>query len=366
MKKTIIYIIGLVMIMYVMIMYDVPYLYTIFWCAVVLWCLCLIQVLFSARQLEVMFEQESFIYTQGDKMKVTVLIKNKMLFPITHIRIKIKYRNNFDEKTMYQMVKVRIDGKSTLKVEIAPFFHYCGLVEAEIGPVYISDYIGLIETAAKGMSKALIYVMPALTSPVDIVDSRKGHTAPDSDSYSTESSGDDPSEVFDVRPYRPGDRLQRIHWKLTARADDFMVKEFSRPEKDSIILFLDFFLESGKVGVVQAMSRVVETAAAVSGGLIQKKYGHWLVWYDQNMRICRCLILQEADLLTSFEAVYRTSPYKYSYDWTKLYYETFQEDNAPRFIMVNMKREVEIDGEKAAVIEKHSFNHKQAGMKVVI
>ena len=37
----------------------------------------------------------------------------------------------------------------------------------------------------------------------------------ESDSYSTIKGGDDPSEVFAIREYREGDRLQRIHWKLS-------------------------------------------------------------------------------------------------------------------------------------------------------
>ena len=50
----------------------------------------------------------------------------------------------------------------------------------------------------------------------------------ENDSYSREKEGDDPSEVFDIRPMRPGDRMQQVHWKLTARTGEMMVKVFSR------------------------------------------------------------------------------------------------------------------------------------------
>ena len=39
--------------------------------------------------------------------------------------------------------------------------------------------------------------------------------------------GYDPSELFDVREFQNGDRLQSVHWKLSARTDELMVKELS-------------------------------------------------------------------------------------------------------------------------------------------
>ena len=47
--------------------------------------------------------------------------------------------------------------------------------------------------------------------------------------FSEEVSGDDPSELFALRDYQPGDRMARIHWKLSARKGEWYVKEFSRP-----------------------------------------------------------------------------------------------------------------------------------------
>ena len=33
------------------------------------------------------------------------------------------------------------------------------------------------------------------------------------------------SEITDIRNYRPGDPLRSVHWKLTAKTDDILVKE---------------------------------------------------------------------------------------------------------------------------------------------
>ena len=41
--------------------------------------------------------------------------------------------------------------------------------------------------------------------------------------------GDDPSEIYQVREYRERDSLKDIHWKLSAREEELMVKERGFP-----------------------------------------------------------------------------------------------------------------------------------------
>ena len=47
--------------------------------------------------------------------------------------------------------------------------------------------------------------------------------------YDERRSGSDVDEVFNVREFREGDHLASIHWKLSARFDTMMSREFSRP-----------------------------------------------------------------------------------------------------------------------------------------
>ena len=81
---------------------------------------------------------------------------------------------------------------------------------------------GITSIPAGWISKAEFVTLP----PVGI-----GH-APDAESVSSgmteveESNrrGSDFSEVSDIREYTPGDRLRDIHWKLSARQEEWMVK----------------------------------------------------------------------------------------------------------------------------------------------
>ena len=47
------------------------------------------------------------------------------------------------------------------------------------------------------------------------------------------------SDFFGVRPYRPGDEIRYIHWRLTASKKKLMVREFEASTTDRIVLILD-------------------------------------------------------------------------------------------------------------------------------
>ena len=38
---------------------------------------------------------------------------------------------------------------------------------------------------------------------------------------------------------QPGDKLQRVHWKLSAKSEDLMVKDFGMPLCSRVCLYVD-------------------------------------------------------------------------------------------------------------------------------
>ncbi|MBO5897444.1 MAG: DUF58 domain-containing protein, partial [Clostridia bacterium] len=49
----------------------------------------------------------------------------------------------------------------------------------------------------------------------------------------------DRSEVRDVRDYRPGDPLKDVHWKLSSKSEELLVRDFSGGSSDRTILYCD-------------------------------------------------------------------------------------------------------------------------------
>lgn len=57
--------------------------------------------------------------------------------------------------------------------------------------------------------------------------------------YDEYRAGFDQSEVFEIRPYRPGDKTAQIHWKLSQKTDTLMLRQGSLPVKNALLLVLE-------------------------------------------------------------------------------------------------------------------------------
>lgn len=78
----------------------------------------------------------------------------------------------------------------------------------------------------------------------------------------------DGSEFASIRPYRAGDRLRRINWRVSARSDDLHVVSALAEEDASILLLVDALGDHGSSGGVDggasSLDITVRAAAAVA------------------------------------------------------------------------------------------------------
>lgn len=53
--------------------------------------------------------------------------------------------------------------------------------------------------------------------------------------------GGGPGEDYDLRDYRPGDPLRSVHWKLSSKRDELVVRETLEPRQTTLVLTYDHF-----------------------------------------------------------------------------------------------------------------------------
>ena len=114
----------------------------------------------------------------------------------------------------------------------------CGKLSLQIDRLEITDPLGLFRKKTRLHAQASALILP---EPFDIAIAMRAHDLPlpDSDEYSPDRPGNDPSELFGIRDYREGDALKRIHWKLSEKYDRTVVRELSLPVSHAVLLLLD-------------------------------------------------------------------------------------------------------------------------------
>ena len=114
----------------------------------------------------------------------------------------------------------------------------------------------------------------------------------DSDVYHADIRGDDSSEVYQVREYRPGDSVRNIHWKLTARQDEIMVRDMNKTLSCPVIICVNLNGKDCK-NYGHAMSAALESMVSLSFSLIDIRVPHFIAWYDpEKMSITRYRIIK--------------------------------------------------------------------------
>ena len=167
----------------------------------------------------------------------------------------------------------------------------CGSTEIRIKEFRIYDPLGIFYIRRKCRERAVVKIMPEFELlPVEITRKIREFQA-EAEEYSMERRGDDPSQIYQVREYRPMDSLRDIHWKLSVKEDELMVKERSFPLGCVVLVWID----PGKAEfAAEGFSSMVKKAAALSVTLAEEKCIHMAAWYEeQNERIVKWRVADE-------------------------------------------------------------------------
>ena len=178
---------------------------------------------------------------RGKPEVLKIVLYNPTIFPITACRLSVRYKSFFPpDKPAAEKYSVIVPVSQRTRESVTISFtpEHCGYVDISLKNVKISDMLGLTWLFKKTRYTDRITVLPAIFPFSPDMEKSFAYSA-DSDVFSSAKSGDDPSEIFQLREYRDGDSMNRIHWKLSSRGESFIVKELSKPINSRVLIICD-------------------------------------------------------------------------------------------------------------------------------
>lgn len=154
-----------------------------------------------------------------------------------------------------------------------------GLWQAECRSLICYDCLGLFHVKKKIMLSQQALILPACYATNIRAGIRTKLFLSDGERYHPKIGGDDPSEIFKLREYREGDRMNRVHWKLSARTGGLIVAEMSMPIGCNVVFFLD--AKAGAMGRKEGRA-YWEVVHTISQGLLEQECCHFLVWREEG------------------------------------------------------------------------------------
>lgn len=217
---------------------------------------------------------DSPVTERGKTAAVKISLYNRSFLPVSSCMAKIRYTVSApfeDELPFVHTVSVPIGGRTGETVSLNFLPKHCGAVSVTVRSVRLRDLMGITSVRKKVGFSTRITVLPAILPVSPSIESNYVYSA-ESSVFSKEKPGDDPSEIFMLREYRDGDRHNLIHWKLSGRSDNFIVRELSKPVGSRILIMAD----TGSCRSAEGTDRVLEAAASVSCRLAESGAAHTL------------------------------------------------------------------------------------------
>lgn len=238
-------------------------------------------LLVLARALtKITVEANELIATRGSAVSLRFNIKNLSFVALPTLRTELIYTAPFSDETEKDEVAFPLHAltKQTAFFDIKS--DHVGTVKLYIGDIIFSDYFRLFNLKLKVRKQFEITFLPDI-KPLNIDVRQNTLLGVDSDVFSKSKKGDDPSEVFAIRDYVGGDKLNRIHWKLSSKQDNIMVKDYSLPVNNNIVIVAELASKKGE-NALNDIDTVIEAVFSLSNCLCEAELLHKICWYDKK------------------------------------------------------------------------------------
>lgn len=173
---------------------------------------------------------------------------------------------------------------------------HCGAWEITVIRARVCDYLGLFSFGVRAPEKRTVTVLPIPVQPEPVPDLsalRAVRFVP--------KSGGGFAEVHDLRAYRPGDSLRDIHWKLTAKTDEPVVREAMVPEQGRALVTFDLY------GTESSLDETLGKLLWVSERLLKAQIPFEIGWLEPGtLRVMRAGVDSEEQLQSFLDTVLST------------------------------------------------------------
>ena len=224
------------------------------------WALAYLSVRMAEKSVKVSHGLNNTRVNRGDAVAMEVSVSHKSLLPIAPVSLKMRATSNTPAATIH-LTEL---GRRTQKVTYRLQAEHVGAMFPGVESFTVSDVFGLFKkehTPESAGNELLVLPVPFDVEPLTFA-------AGDMGVETMKRAMEDPSSPSDFRSYQPGDPLKRIHWKMSARKREVIIRQFEEPALPDALVLMDTSapalppdVDAGKVGFLQ--DAVLETAASV-------------------------------------------------------------------------------------------------------
>ncbi len=262
---------------------------------------------------------------KGDEVAGRLYVVQNGRLPIFHGEARILLKNHFSGQeeriSLDIMLMGREEGISAFHLHVP----YLGMMEILLESAEVCGLFGIGRKKILSSMKKYLMVLPDTRSMILEIPPLF-HPDPEGEEVREAFMGYDPGLYQGIRPYQNGDPLRNIHWKMTGKTGEIMVRELGVPAGREPRLFLYTGLPCLDPARIDAL---MEDYISLSMTLSARGQSHILCWKNEGKEPVEYRVDIPAKLEEILESLYQIvfwqDPGK-DRD-TRIYYMSYDEES---------------------------------------
>lgn len=227
----------------------------------------------AMRGLETQYELNGSCRVR-QKIPLQIRIRKNNCLPLGMTEIELVYENIMYGEKYTESILLQPSEKKEMSYRHLIKMEDCGNVKITLKMVKCYDKLGIFCWNRQQGARLDTMVYPAEIR-INTELTGRFQTTVSGELYDQTRKGHDVSEVFGLRDYVKGDPLGSIHWKLSSKVDDLVVREFGYPSNYNVLILYDMMKEcDGNRIANQRNNAVLALTSALSYSLLEQNLEH--------------------------------------------------------------------------------------------
>lgn len=206
------------------------------------------------------FTERRVTFLKNTNFDICVEVKNRSLFPCVPLELVCSLPDPDSGRFVKKKIYVSLSPFGSARLAVSGRHLYRGCYTAAVERVSAVDPLRIIRITKKLDKQMTMVFLPRRLELEDVLSSSEGEQ-----NYTRPNAVVAEKEDFShVRLYDPGNDIRLIHWKLTAKQDDLMVKQYDSVNDRRVFVLCDFSRSAVTPDEEQLLiaDTVIETALA--------------------------------------------------------------------------------------------------------
>lgn len=281
--------------------------YFIFLCLVLLLVLPILSLRiahYTIPRIKVSIEEKFVPYGKQVEIPLVLHMDNPTIFPVLNYNIYIKMWNCFYEKEEQVVINVPVRAKQQQIIKVPLTFLYSGIVKVSLYEIRATDWLQMKSFRKKEEKQIEFLILPMEESLFEEMKKIGGIGL--EESLESQGKGESSAEMKSIREYQVGDKLQKIHWKLSAKKQEFMVKEYDAMSAKELTILFELFQSEDYI-----LDTILDVVYSFAKELLEQKESFCMCWWSERQGELKTEYLENLeDLPLVFQKVFLEKTYQ--------------------------------------------------------